>query len=171
MNDASSDDTPVEAREALEALWRDTRSLMLATVDAQGHPEVSYTPFVRGEDGDPYIFVSALARHTGNLLQRPRVSVMLVEDEAAARQIFARRRLSYRCVAEPVPQNDARWEGVMGKLAERHGEVVSVLRGLPDFTLFRLRAHAGNLVIGFGQAYRLKGEALDELEPVGPARQ
>lgn len=168
---SSPEEALKQARIELDGLWEETRSLMLATEAEDGYPEVSYAPYVRGGDGCLYVFVSGLARHTRNLGERPRVSVLLVEDEGKARQIFARKRLSYRCTVDPVSRDDPAWGSLIDAFAARHGEVVSVLRDLPDFILFRLQPRSGNLVIGFGQAYRLTGEDLRELEPVRPASQ
>ena len=43
-------------------------SLQLSTIGENGRPESSYAPFVVDQNNYYYIYVSALARHTGNLL-------------------------------------------------------------------------------------------------------
>lgn len=163
-----SDPNAAQAQRELETLLTTTRSLMLATLGADGNPEASYAPFVRDAEGCLYVFVSRLSRHTANLAARRPLSVLLIEDEAACRQIFARKRLSYRCVAEPVAPDSADHGPRLAQFAARFGEVVEVLRGLPDFVLFRLRPQEGTFVLGFGQAYRLGGPALDRLEHIRP---
>lgn len=157
-----------QARAALAELLEQSRSLMLATLDAEGRPEASYAPFLRDHDGTLYIFVSALARHTANLQVRPQASVLVIEDESRARQVFARRRLSYRVTASPVPREAPEWAPVLDRLAARCGEIVDTLRPLPDFVLYRLQPQEGSFVMGFGRAYRLAGPGLEALEHVGP---
>ena len=69
------------------------RTLQLATVDSEGNPNASYAPFVLQEDGY-YVLISEIARHARNLQQVPKVSLMLIEDETGARELFARKRLT-----------------------------------------------------------------------------
>lgn len=157
-----------QAHAALAELLERSRSLMLATLDAEGRPEASYAPFLRDDDGMLYIFVSALARHTANLKAHPEASVLIIEDESSARQIFARRRLSWRVTASPVPREAPEWGPILERLAARCGEIVHTLRSLPDFVLYRLQPQEGSFVMGFGRAYRLTGPGLEGLEQVGP---
>ena len=77
------------------------RTLQLATVDSEGNPTASYAPFVLQEDGY-YVLISEIARHARNLQQVPKVSLMLIEDETGARELFARKRLTFDAVAEVV---------------------------------------------------------------------
>ena len=139
---------------------------MLATADADGVPDASYAPFVDagGHDGALLILVSGLARHTANLLQRRRVSVMLIEDESAAGQIFGRRRVTYACRVEPVVRDSAAWKSGLDALQARHGAVVTMLRDLKDFQLLRLVPEGGSLVLGFGKAWRLGGPGCATVE-------
>lgn len=148
----------------LEALRSGCRSLILATHDADGAPQASPAPFVRDEHDRYYVFVSALSPHTEHLAAGRAVGVLLLEDEAEATQIFARRRLSHSCTVAEIPQGPAR-ETVLESFRVRFGAIVDVLSNLPDFRLFRLTPVSGRFVRGFGQAYRLVGSAL---EPIGP---
>ena len=159
-----------EAQQAFAGFVDGFQSLLLATVNAKGEPNASYAPFVRDEAGAFYIFVSGLSRHTANLRAHPGVSVLLIEEESQARQVFARQRLTYECEASAVPREEVIWEAMMARLRERFGDIIGVLAGLPDFVLFRLEPRSGSFVIGFGQAYRLSGERLETLNPIGPAK-
>ena len=66
-------------------------SLILATVNAEGQPLASSTPFVtRGEDF--YIFISnKLSPHTQNLLACATANILLVEDESLCRNAWCYR--------------------------------------------------------------------------------
>jgi putative heme iron utilization protein len=157
-----------EARAAYAGFVDGFRSLFIASIDEGQGPEASYAPFVRDEAGNFYIFVSLLAEHTGNLLERPRAAVMLIEPEEQARQIFARRRVTFGCRVEEVPRDSAAAAAHLARFRERFGEIMEVLGGLGDFRLLRLVPTEGRFVIGFGQAYRLTGDGLGTLVPIGP---
>lgn len=137
--------------------------LLLATLNQQTIPELSATPFIKRENCF-YIFISELAAHTQNLKQRSNISVMLIEDEQDAGNPFARKRLSYQCLARLVEREEQIWPEVLDSFEQRHGKTVSLLKSLPDFHLFELKALSGQYIEGFGKAFRLSGEHLDELE-------
>lgn len=138
-------------------------SLMLATVDSEGNPNVSYTPFVIDEDKNIYVFVSGMSVHTKNLHANGKASAMFVEDEKETKQIFARRRLTYDCTASLVEKENSEWTLIADKFTERFGDIIGALRSLPDFRIFKLTPYKGLFVIGFGAAYRISGENLDDL--------
>lgn len=158
-----------EPAAALAALRTTCHSAILATVGADGAPDASYAPWAEegGPDGALLVLVSRLARHTANLLHARCASVMLIEDESAARQIFARRRATYACRVEPVARDTAPWDTGVAALQRRHGDVVTTLRGLQDFQLLRLVPESGSLVLGFGRAWRLGGPGCATIETVG----
>ena len=142
------------------------KTLHMATASAAGEPEASYAPFVRIGDGNFYVCVSDLATHTGHLAATGRASVLLVEDESAASQLFARRRLVFECGAERVERDTARWRTVMDLFERKFGEVMGLIRPLADFRLFALVPRRGAFVKGFGQAFRIADPALDALRRV-----
>ncbi|MGL4858596.1 MAG: heme utilization protein HutZ [Enterobacteriaceae bacterium] len=142
---------------------RQCHSLFLATLDEQGTPNVSYAPFVLLDDGY-YILISEIARHTRNLQQSGRASMMLIEDEGQSREIFARRRLTFSVTAQVIERHEARWQSAINALAERQGERVNELINMADFILFRLQPEEGLYVKGFGQAFTVT--ALDGVDVV-----
>lgn len=156
-----------EDREHFENLRNRTRSLILATVDSNAAPRASYAPFVM-HSGAFYVYLSRLSDHTRDLLSNPAVSVMLIEDEAAASQVFARKRLIYSCRSLALDRSDAGYDAILELLTDRFGNVMNLLQSLPDFVLFRLAPVSGRFVTGFGRAYDLRGEALDDLVQLGP---
>ncbi|MGR6981302.1 heme utilization protein HutZ [Testudinibacter sp. P27/CKL/0425] len=143
----------------VQEMKQQCKTLLLATVDEQGKPNVSYAPFVLNPRGY-YVFISDIARHARNLKVCNRVSLMLIEDEAESRQIFARRRLSFDAVAEIVAYDSDEWKQGVAALAARHGEVVEHLSGMQDFTLFNLIPEQGLFVKGFGQAFKVSPDDL-----------
>jgi len=157
----------VEAAKIFSALRENTKSLMLATVGEDSVPNVSYAPFVTDETNNLFVYVSRLSARTSEMLSNNVVAVMLIEDEVGVNQIFARKRISYQCGIQVVDRNDLKYEQVLDRMSNRFGNIVSVLRSLSDFHLFRLSPISGRFVTGFGQAYELTGEHLDTLVHIG----
>jgi len=154
------------ATQSFQELRSLTRTLILATADETGLPEASTTAFIQDGSGDYFILVSQLARHTGNLQVRPQASVMLVEDEAASSQLFARRRIQLQCEATRV-STDAT-PAIIDQFRKEQGKIIELLSSLPDFVVFRLHPIRGQFVMGFGQAYTLDDPDLGTLSPIRP---
>ncbi|MFA4714178.1 heme utilization protein HutZ [Vibrio vulnificus] len=138
---------------------QERQTLQLATVDADGRPNVSYAPFVQNQEGY-FVLISKIARHARNLLENPQVSLMMIEDEEGAKQLFARKRLTFDAVASVIERDTQLWHQVITQMEERFGEIVSGLSQLEDFVLFNLKAECGLFVKGFGQAYQVSGDDL-----------
>lgn len=135
------------------------KTLLLATVDANGKPNVSYAPFVSTEDGY-YVLISEIARHTQNVLANPSVSLMMIEDEITAKTIYARTRLTFDAHAVVVARDTEKWLKIMDLMKERLGETVNGLSQLADFKLIHLQPEQGLFVKGFGQAYQVSSDEL-----------
>jgi putative heme iron utilization protein len=142
------------------------KTLLMSTVSAEGVPDASYTPFVRMEDDCFYVYVSGLSRHTTNLETTGLVSVLFIEDERDAKQLFARRRLSFDCRVEFIPRDSAKWKDVMANFSSKFGDVIELIRPLGDFKLFCIAPEFGVYVRGFGQAYRFTGAALENFRHI-----
>ena len=141
------------------------QSLMLSTVTPEGQPQASYTPFVMGRDRTFYIFVSGLSSHTQNLQSTLQAGILLIEDEAQASQIFARRRLMYDCTVILIERHEPQWATLADQFKRRFGNLVDMLRQLPDFQIFQLAPQGGRFVVGFGAAYEVNPENLEQLMP------
>lgn len=129
-----------------------TKSVILATVDAEGNPNSSYAPFVQVENTF-YILVSFMAKHTKNLSEGRKTSVMFIEDESATKQIYARERLTLEAATSQIERDSETWNTVVTKLKEDHGKVVDVISEMGDFILIALQPVKGSYVNGFGSAY------------------
>ncbi len=138
---------------------QERRTIQLATVDAEGRPNVSYAPFVQNQEGY-FVLISQIARHARNLLDNPNVSLMMIEDEDTSKQLFARKRLTFDAVATVVERDTELWHQVVGQMKERFGEIIDGLSKLEDFVLFNLKAEQGLFVKGFGQAFQVSGDDL-----------
>ncbi|TBR38247.1 heme utilization protein HutZ [Marinomonas agarivorans] len=143
----------------IEAFLLSQKSLMLSTIDSENIPHASYAPFGIYQQ-HLYIFVSQLASHTQHLLQSKTASVLIIEDEAASDDVFARKRLSYQVSVIALERSDSLWTSIIDSMKQRFGDNMDVLSQLGDFILFQLTPVSGRYVKGFGKAYDLTGESL-----------
>ncbi len=81
-----------EMRAAYLQLREQSRSVQLATVNADSAPEASYAPCVWIES-DCYLFLSGLSSHTGNLLRQPDISLLLLDNLGETLQAGAHARV------------------------------------------------------------------------------
>lgn len=135
------------------------KSLMLSTVKEDGSPYASYAPFAIGDECF-YVLLSEIAIHATNLQHTPLASVLIIQDEDAADELFARIRVNYAVSAEHIEFESELWDHGIGVLAERHGKRINDLSQLADFKLFKLKPTGGRFVKGFGRAYSLEGGTL-----------
>jgi heme iron utilization protein len=159
--------SPIEkAQAAYQIFVNRFQSAILSTISADGIPNASYAPFVRDDDRNFYVYVSGLATHTQNLASNPKVSILLIEDEANTEQIFARTRLSFECTAKELERESELWTNIADRFSDRFGEIIENLRGLADFRIFQLTPYEGRFVMGFGAIYPIEGDNLDRLVPL-----
>jgi heme iron utilization protein len=130
------------------------KTLVMATADKDGAPNVRYAPFVRRAP-PLYVYTSSRSRHTRNMLETAKASVMFIEDEARSRNFFLRKRFTCECSAESVGRETTEWRTAMSLFKRKFGKVFDMIRPLPDFVLFRLIPAGGLYVRGFGQAFEV----------------
>ena len=139
------------------------KTLQLATIDKEGLPDASYSPYVKIEN-DFYVYVSELATHTYGLITNNDAAVFFVQNEDEAKHLFVRRRLSYKCKVAEVSRGSDLFESTLDSFEEKFGKkFISMLRGLEDFHLVKLTPNSGTFVNGFGQAYNLSGDGMNTL--------
>lgn len=164
-----------ESREAaITKMYTEVRSLSLATMIEQNSPLVSYTPFsVDSAYTKLWILISDLAVHSKNLKKYPICSVLIMRDESESTQIYLRERIQLEMQSEMIARDGPEWRVGCDALRDRHGDLLDTLEQLTDFHLFALRPRGGRYVVGFGQAFELMPNALDEIDfhlqgPTGP---
>lgn len=136
----------------IKALCGQFKTVLMATSTLQGVPEISYSPYVI-VDGCLYVFVSDLSLHTGNLKSNPRASLLFIENENDSDNLHARRRVTFPATATLVLRDDVAWEQVLGQMEKKFGEIIPVLKSLPDFHLFAMRTDSAVIVRGFADAH------------------
>lgn len=139
------------------------QTLLMATCNSYGEPDASYAPYLKHMDYY-YVYVSELSTHTENLSTTGRCSVLFIEEETAAKHLFARRRVTLQCQAEEIERESHEFEQILDLFVERFGKFMNMMRKLKDFHLFRLNPEKGAYIAGFAQAYTLQGEGLNEIK-------
>ncbi len=147
------------------------QSIIISTVNEQGIPNASYSPCVIDEAKNIYIYVSGLATHTQNIHINPHVSVLFIDDEANTNNIFARRRLNFDCTATLIERDTNHWQKIVDKFQDRFGQMIDILRSLPDFRIFQLTPQSGRFVIGFGNIYNISSDHLHRLVQITADKQ
>lgn len=149
---------------SIKELVEKNTTVHLGTMSQEGLPHASYAPFVRTDDGVIYVHISELAQHCENIKTNRRVSALIIEDEALAKNVFARKRITYEGFADEVDKSSQEWSQAMDLFGKRFGEFFTQgLRDMADFHTFRLTFDTGTLVLGFGKAYRLQGKSLSDI--------
>ena len=166
MSDAASDPL-LKAKQAYAAHCEAIKSVVLGSVDSQGQPLASYAPYVMDEQRHIYVMLSGMSPHSQNLEATAKVSALFIEDEAQSKNVFARKRLTFDCSVDIIPPSNARFDQIADLMYERHGAMIERLRLMPDFRMFELIPQSGRFVIGFGAAYEISGDKLDQLRQLG----
>ena len=143
------------------------KSTQLATVDENGIPHASYAPVLRKKHCF-YIYVSGLAKHTRNLESASRTALLFLEDESSTSEIFARQRATFDCSVLAIPRNTSAWKSLVVDFYSRFGNIMNLLRDLPDFQFFKLKPISAIYVKGFGKAFNIGQEELDLMVEIVP---
>ena len=129
---------------------KDKYSLVISTTSTENSPLTNYAPFVKiGEDY--FVSVSANLPHYVNMAETKKAHILIIEDEANADHIYARKRLYFGATCE-VEED---MEKVFKLFDERYGDKLSFLRTMKDFKIIKITPQEKSLVLGFGAAYKM----------------
>ncbi len=149
----------------LNALLDQQPVASLAVLEA-GSPAVSLVPFVVQRDPLRFaIFISELSPHTQALREDNRVGLMIHEPPTAGdpRSNHALARVMIRGRADFLTREAAKEQGFERLYRDKY-EIAEMLLGLADFHFCQITPTQGSFIQGFGQAFRLSGPNLDQLE-------
>jgi hypothetical protein len=136
------------------SLLRRSRQGALATLMAEsGDPYCSLVNVASHPDGSPILLISRLALHTGNILEDPRVSLML--DERAPGDPLEGARIMLAGRAEQAAFDD---EAVLRRRYLAAHPSAEAFVEFEDFAFFRIHPSGAHLVAGFGRIVDLKPE-------------
>jgi len=149
---------------SLSELFEPYQSVVLGTQGNNDYPFSSYAPFYY--DGEKvYIFISNIATHAKNIQETLKCSAFFIEDESKSKQIFARKRISLQCDVTSIAKDDASFEPIMAAFVKKQGSTLTMLMGMSDFNLYALTPIYGEATFGFGEAYNVGGEKMNQLIP------
>jgi len=131
----------------------------LATLH-RGEPAVSMVPFVLPPGATRLlIHVSALATHTRDMREHPRVSVLVIAEPHPATPPQALPRVALQADAAIVPREGEQYESAKVAYLARFADSAQMFE-LADFSIVTLQPVSARLVAGFGRAFSLVGEGL-----------
>lgn len=158
----SSEDFSAARRECIE-FTSECQKVLLATESNGGELEVGYSPFVRLND-EFYLYLSECSIQSENMIDSGQANLMFIEDELSSPNVFARRRLTYRCDVNAVPRG-YQYTRIMVAFQERMGSLMDSLRRMPDCQLFRITPGAGRYVNGLAQVFTFRGCRAESFMP------
>jgi putative heme iron utilization protein len=143
----------------LASLLRGQRVAALGTL-RQGAPNVSLVSYLAEADfGALVLRVSRLAWHTQDMLQDPRVSLVIAEPDDARADPQTLARVTLRGTAVQQPGHGAEFERLKRAWLERFRQS-AVTFELADFAFWRIAPRDARFVAGLGRTYNLSAEAL-----------
>lgn len=144
----------------LRTLLSEQRIASLGSLGADGAVMVSMLPFaVEPQAPALVVHVSALAAHTANLVERPRVSLMVVQAERAGEPVHALPRVSFDAVARRLQPGSAEWQACRSAYLARFPEA-EPMTALGDFSFVALDVERARQVAGFGAARTVEADEL-----------
>ena len=90
------------------------------------------TPFIRHGD-DLFIYPSRLSSHVRAVMARGQGQFLLIEDEQAAQNIWARVRLKFDADIDEIARQDALFALLCDAFALAHGPTMGLIRDFTDF--------------------------------------
>lgn len=139
------------------------QTAIIGTLDKHNHPFSSYAPYIY-DNNRFYVYISDIATHAKNLQKNPKASLFFVEDESKTENLFARKRVSLQCDSQKIERASERFETVLELFAKKFdAKMVATLKKMTDFNLYEFNVTYGEATFGFGKAYFVGGEHMDEL--------
>lgn len=144
------------ATEAKQFL-KSTRRGVLSTHSTKhsGFPFGSVAPFVVDHHGAPIILISTIAEHTKNIIQNPKISLMLLSDAAADMQANARLTLLGEVMMIDKDDADLRARYL------RYMPQAEAYFAMHDFHFYRVHITHARYIAGFGKMGWLEGSELN----------
>lgn len=144
------------AHEARQFLFS-TRHAILSTHSMKypGFPFGSVAPFVCNQQAEPVILISAIAEHTKNILENPKVSLLVF---SGADDLQANARLTLMGEAVHCDKEDE-------DLRARYLRYLPQAAGyfdMHDFHFYRIQIEHVRYIAGFGRMGWFEGNALNE---------
>lgn len=146
----------------LAHLIRTTRIATLGTLHESG-PNLAMVAYALAEDFSSfYIHVSRLGKHTRDMENDPRVSMLITETDDHRPDPQTLTRVSLQGTAEVLSRDVTGYSLVKTLYLKRFPEAEPMF-SMGDFNLWRIIPMGGRFVAGFGQAFNLVPEMLKKV--------
>jgi putative heme iron utilization protein len=158
--------TDYESRldQELLSILQTQRVAALATLQADGTPYVSMTPYaIDRSTGRVVLQVSALAPHAQHMRDDPRVSLLMIAPEVTDAGT-APPRITLEGRAEFLVHGSKAWQSCRAAFVERFPDS-GPISALLDFDFVALSLRAVRQTSGFGTSRSVEGEAIDLTTP------
>ena len=131
------------------------QTMTISSINKDITAHTSYAPFIENEKKF-YICISAMAKHTHNILNNKSISIMMIEDESKSTNLFARKRITFDMQVTTIQRNSLVFNKAMTLFRDKFGNSAGIYENMQDFQLFELTPVSGRAVFGFGEAYDFK---------------
>lgn len=144
-----------DSKAKLIDLLRRARLGALGTLRSDGGPLVSQVLFAAAPDfSGCYLFISSLAQHTQDILNDPRVSLMIAQADDGLVDPQTLARVSLRGEARVVPHDQPEYVPARTAYLEKFPQAAMIFQ-LGDFALYRIEIKSARYVAGFGKTFNL----------------
>lgn len=127
----------------------------LATLGGDGMPFASLVAVSAGPARPPILLLSDLAVHTRNLAERPKASLLIVENQRSAEDPLVLTRMTLSGLVERSPDQEA----ASAAYLEDHPHAAGYA-GFGDFAFYAMTCTTAHLVAGFGRIESLSPDQL-----------
>lgn len=136
----------------LRQLLQTQRVAALGTLNDDGTPFVSMVPYaIEAASACLVLHVSGLAAHTGNMLARPTVSILVMQAEVSGEAVHALPRATLDGSAKLLVPESAHWLACGAAYLDRFPEA-EPMTALADFSFVAVEVNGARQIAGFSAA-------------------
>ncbi|MEW6733004.1 MAG: DUF2470 domain-containing protein [Acidobacteriota bacterium] len=134
--------------------------LSTISVEIEGYPFGSITPYTLSNDGEPILLLSDIAQHTRNIRHNPKVSLTIFD--LTAEDVQASARLTWIGDTIRLPQTDTE---ARRRYLSYFPSAESYF-AMHDFALYRIELRRARFIGGFGQIFWIEPDKMILANPL-----
>jgi putative heme iron utilization protein len=142
---------------ARDALLKQAQTVLVSVTGDDGIPDMGTSPFLRDEAGHIYIYTSELSAHVKALMAGNEARFMLIADENASQNIWARLRVKFTAKREVIERGSDEFHAIADKMEPEFGPTMALIRQFSDFHMVKITPIEGVIVTGFASAFVVTG--------------
>ena len=143
--------------DARDALLQEAQTLLVSVTGDDGVPDMGSSPFLRDEAGHFYIYTSELSAHVKALVAGNEARFMLIADEGASQNIWARVRVKFTAQHEVIERGSDAFHAIADRMEPEFGPTMALIRQFSDFHMVKITPIDGVIVTGFASAFVVTG--------------